>query len=170
MDMRATLNAHPRTTLIALLGIILLMFAYSFPRAMHRTRHGPPAAAAFYTDDDGQTLFVDVPGLLTPFDHNGKPAVSAAVFTADNGQHRWVQYLQKYNDDAAQQFSSAAGNHVQPTAAQLFTTMRDFLVKKPGAETWIPVTDPAAQELMQPTIPEGMGSGPIAPAAGRPDK
>jgi len=55
-------------------------------------------AQAYYTDDDGKTWFADSAFLIAPFDHNGKTAVIAEVYTYDNGSKQFCAYVAKYND------------------------------------------------------------------------
>ena len=59
---------------------------------LQKSPHGPgwkpSPGSAFYTTDDGATLFTDGADRLPPFDHDGKAAVMAAVFSCDNGKHR----------------------------------------------------------------------------------
>jgi hypothetical protein len=81
---------------------------------------------AYYSTDDGKSLFVDAGDQATPFDHDGKPAVKVYLYTCDAGVTRWVQYLEKHD----------AGGTV--------------LVKKPGGGDWIPDTDPRADTIRTP--------------------
>jgi len=88
---------------------------------------------AYYSADDGKSLFVDAGDQATPFDHDGKPAVKVYLYTCNGGMTRWVQYLEKHD----------AGGTV--------------LVKKPGGGDWIPDTDPRADTIRTPKC-NGSGS------------
>ena len=109
---------------------------------------------AFYTTDEGATLFADAADLLPPFDHDGKEAVRAAVFSCDNGQHRWVQYLFKYSPEAltgAAQMKAAGMKHIS-----LGTD--SALVKRPGDKAWARAID---SPIMTPRCPDGQPDPPL---------
>jgi len=52
---------------------------------------------AYFTDDDGKTIFTASADQTPPFDHNGKQAVLAVCFTIDGGKTHWIQHLQRLN-------------------------------------------------------------------------
>jgi hypothetical protein len=102
---------------------------------------GPPAisASAYFTTDDGATLFVDSMEHLPPFDHNGKTAYRAWMYTTDEGKTKFLVYLERYTPAAKQRFETelAAYNsgksHVPPSISP-----SDAEVKKPGAgNLWV---------------------------------
>jgi hypothetical protein len=164
MDVRTILNKNPRVTLAIASVVIVLVCLLSLMRASHIGRTTIATPAAFYTDDDGQTLFSGAPGLVTPFDHNGKSAVKAVVYTVDRGRHQWVQFLQKFTDESAKHLNAIAANGGRmPTPEQIAAgpAMPTLLVKKPGDGDWIPMSDAKAQQLMQPAIPSGMSGSQI---------
>src|SRR5205814_8476268 len=66
----------------------------------------------FYTTDDGDTWFVDDNDKITPFDHDGRPAVLVHLFTCDGGNTKFVGYLERLPDGAVEKFRS----HVQTPA------------------------------------------------------
>jgi hypothetical protein len=47
---------------------------------------------AFYSDDDGQTYFVDEVDKLVPFDHNGKQAYRAYFLNAAAENNSWDMF------------------------------------------------------------------------------
>ncbi len=104
-----------------------------------------PKTLNFYTTDDGVTLFTDDSQKVPPFDHDGQQAVRAFVFTCDNGQHQFVQYLQKYSDEVKQQLETS----------RAFGTFANGLIKRPGDVKWISESDPKAQVIMLPKCPDG---------------
>ena len=104
-------------------------------------------AQAFFTVDDGTTYFADDALKLPPFDHAGKLAVRAYVFTdTPAGDRRWVQYLQKFSDDEQKQLKGK-----NDTSNFLFG-----LVKKPGDKDWIVATQVAASPITLPKSPHGV--------------
>ena len=110
---------------------------------------------SFYTCDDGATLFEDMASLVPPFDHDGKPAVRAYVFSCDRGRNRWVQYVEKYTDLAKQQVEGKA-----PVADGGPGPMDGLLIKKPGATEWVHPSDPSAKALMNAKCPDASASKP----------
>ena len=111
---------------------------------------------AFYTTDEGATLFTDSANHLPPFDHDGKEAVRAAVFSCDSGQHRWVQYLLKYSPEA---LSSAA--QMKAAGAQYISLgLVDALVKRPGDKAWVRASE--SSSVMTPRCPDGQPGPPLA--------
>ncbi len=135
---------------IVLIGVLAgsgLLFSWSLRRSSDAV--GPPQRA-FYTVDDGANLFIDSVTKLVPFDHDGHPAVKALVFSADNGVHRWVQYLFRYTD--AEKASLSAFPDASASAAM-------GEVKRPGSDTWYTMNDPHVADITFPKTPAGMGSG-----------
>ncbi|HYO08815.1 MAG TPA: hypothetical protein VER17_07560 [Tepidisphaeraceae bacterium] len=122
-------------------------------------------ARAFYTTDDGATLFEDDAWKVPPFDRGGKPAVRAFPFSADGGRRRWVQYLQKYPDDVKQKLEAQRGNETPGHASR--AAFATGLVKRPGdpAAPWVPESSREGIAIMTPRIPPNMGEGPIQQVA-----
>ena len=110
---------------------------------------GPPPSTtpqAFYTNDDGKTLFVAPSDSLPPFDHGGKPAVRAYVYKCSGQQ--FVGYLERYTDEAkrmVRELDEAVKNAKpggQPPAnlGQLVNARRfGREVKRPGDKNWVSV-------------------------------
>jgi hypothetical protein len=121
-------------------------------------------AQAYYTDDDGATWFADSAYKIAPFDHNGKTAVIAQVFSYDDGSKKFCAYMSKYTDDAKKRLESAIADAVskgqQPGSVALFND-RGFInsgmmVKIPGtANQWLPFGDPRAGAVFSVHSPDG---------------
>jgi hypothetical protein len=93
------------------------------------------AGGAFYTDDDGKSYFVDDAAKVTPFDHNGKPAVKAYVFSC--GGKRSVHYIERLTDvgqKAAQDSLQKSGGHTFEIPDTL--APRAYEYKRPGEAAW----------------------------------
>ena len=158
MHVRDLVNSHPLITMVVagLLCIGAILYATRQPAA-------PPAPGlppqAFFTVDDGKTVFSDDLAKLPPFDHDGQTAVRAMVMTTDGGQHRWTAYLLKYSDDLKRQVD-ADGGKLDPLKMQgMIVTER--LVKKPGAAKWVSTKDFAAyQKICTPVPPADVPQGP----------
>jgi len=101
---------------------------------------------AFFTTDDGKTLFVDSIMKLPPFDKDGRQAVRAHVFEC-NGQ-RAVGYLSCYRAEALKALADARAAKAagkpppNPQALSAVGTV-GLLVKKPGNFPWVSQADAA---------------------------
>ncbi|MGD0461708.1 MAG: hypothetical protein ABSB74_04390 [Tepidisphaeraceae bacterium] len=62
---------------------------------------------AFYTVDDGQTWFMDSIYKTPPFDHDGKIAVRAMVYSYDNGRKLFCPFVQRYTSDMKKSLDDA---------------------------------------------------------------
>lgn len=156
MAIREELNK--RNGLITGVALVAIVLALAFI-THHLTRGRHPAvpyfpAQAFYTTDDGATLFADAINKVPPFDHNGSPAVRAYVFTADSDKHQWVQYLEKYSDESVKKWEGPSQDGLPKASAP---SSSGLLVKKPGAQSWIHEEDSAAGAILNPQTPQGMG-------------
>lgn len=167
MDIRRHIRDKPGAagTLAAALCLgALALLAWEF----HASRSNPQRAFAgktFFSDDDGQTWFLDDESKIPPFDHNGKPACRAAVYRCGMARP-FVAYLQKYTesqlahlDSMRKSFIKSHPNDPLPTG-QL--EMLPMAVKKPGGSKWISppssdrTSDPAAYyNAMRPVCPDG---------------
>ncbi|HWB54846.1 MAG TPA: hypothetical protein VG722_11660 [Tepidisphaeraceae bacterium] len=121
-------------------------------------------AMSFFTDDEGQTWFSAASTNLAPFDHDGKTAVMAEIFTYDSGNKKICGYLQKYTPEAKRRLEAAfadAKSHGQPLEnVALFHDHgfmdSAFLVKKPGLNNpWVPYSDPRANQVLSVQSPDG---------------
>ena len=124
---------------------------------------GPPIATAksdasrqqYYSDDDGVSKFADRADKVPPFDHNGKPAVRARVFSA--GGKEFINHLERYSSEGKQKMEAMNAKGAQksdPTRAE--SIMRDGMeVKAPGAKEWTKLSDPKANDIMRPKPPSG---------------
>ena len=101
MNAREKINASSSILILAAAIAILLAIFYT-AHVLRSARLGSAHSGgkAFFTIDDGATLFQDDAGKVPPFQHDGHEAVRAMVFTCDGGQHHWVQYLEKYSGEA----------------------------------------------------------------------
>lgn len=125
---------------IALLaGLSLSAYAIIAPGGLHAAARDP---LAFYTTDEGQTLFTAPASRIPPFDHNAAPAVAAVVTTTDNGKTRSVAYLQRYNETTRKLLTSANGDKVPRTSG--------LEVKKPGpSNPWVPLNSKAGVDILR---------------------
>jgi hypothetical protein len=142
-----------------LLLIAAVSLAYQF-----WPQRKPNISMTYYSDDDGQSWFQDSSFKVAPFDHNGKTAVIAEVYTYDNGDKSFCAYLAKYTPAAKKRLETAFAD-VQ-SKGQLPNTVgllhdRSFIqsgmvVKRPGRNNdWLPYSDPRANDLFSIRSPDG---------------
>lgn len=176
MGIRQTINDHPAISgsiagAVCLLVVALLFWENSGHRTTPLTQY---ANKAFYSDDDGQTWFIDDVSKLPPFDHNGKPACRAMLFRCGTGKP-FVGYLAKYSDAELKEIATLTASLQQrtPGATPAFGGEPDFPmdVKKPGDTHWIPgtaATNPqqaaAYQHVVVPVCPDGNAITAVLPA------
>lgn len=125
---------------------------------------------AFYSDDDGKTWFLDDVVKITPFDHNGRQAVRAAVFRCPN-TGPFVAYLQKYSDQAKAKLDAALATGPSSGGAGMLELMAPMDVKRPGDSNWISgsggtnAISSEYRKVTNPTCPDGSADLiPVTPA------
>ena len=75
------------------------------------------------------------------------------VFICDDGQHQFVQYLQKYSDDAKQQLEKPHS----------FGSTFIGLIKRPGETKWISESELKARSIELAKCPDGNNPGRVFP-------
>jgi hypothetical protein len=156
MAIRETLDRRKNVTLV-ISGLVIVVAAIII---FYESR--PPSLQkidkAFYSDDDGQTYFVDSIDKLFPFDHNGKQAYRAYVFKSSDGTI-FVGYLARYTDSARAKLQQLMARPYNEVAQQIADTVSAGTeIKKPGDSTWYSQTSPRAAEILVPKPPNG---GPV---------
>jgi hypothetical protein len=122
------------------------------------------ATDAFYTDDDGRTYFIDSIYKFPPWDHNGKEANIAMVYSSSSGN--FVGYQVRYTAAAQKELlnlyaKAEAGQCPLADVNRSMTTERVGVlgkeVKLRGADKWvsmagmprpIPVKAPDGSDVM----------------------
>jgi hypothetical protein len=147
----------------AIAGGLILIAALAFAIQFWPQRK-PNLAKQFYTDDDGQTWFEDRVSNVAPFDHNGKTAVIAEMYTYDNGSKMYCAYLAKYTDDGKKKIEAQiadAQSKGQPVDDVPLLHDPQFmrwnmLVKSPGPNNpWLAYSDPKAASVFAIHTPDG---------------
>ena len=159
MRLRAFLNKHPAATI----AVTLVLTAIAVFLIILQLRPDDEAVFVprkdFYSVDDGETWFVDDIDKITPFDHDGKPAVLVRLFTCDGGKTKFVGYLEKLPDGALEKYRasrSLPANSV-PEADDV-AEMVGNLAKRKGETEWVPSSDRERfQQIMQVHCPGGNG-------------
>jgi hypothetical protein len=183
MSIRQTLNEKPAVAysvagVVCLLAVALFFFEHGGSGGSGgEDREGK----VFFSDDDGQSWFLDGRGQIPPFDHNGKQACKAGVYRCAAGIP-YLAYLEKYSDNELarvakehQDFDAYQAAHPMPNGSPPFyPSISPTLAKKPGDANWIPATlpggkdNPAYKNLTHPLCPDGSNAivvGPTDPDA-----
>ncbi len=156
MGIRESLNQNPAVTTGVTIGIIVLALIIILYQAFGGG--GPTGGSSggggklFFTDDDGKNYFADDASKIPPFDHGGKTAVRAYVFSCNGKQ--FVSYLERYNADAKKKMEAAKAAG-KDTVAMQSIQMGGMEVKRPGDKDWVSQTDPRAVKVVQPQCPGG---------------
>jgi hypothetical protein len=156
MGIRLFFQQHP----IALIGLLVLVIAGALIRAFAGARStevnvGVPNAA-WYTTDDGKTWFADDSKLLPPFDHGGKPAYRAYVFTCDGGKTRFVAFMSRYTPEAQRKMEEQRRSKEPPELGVIDRIMTSGTeVKRPGEDKWVRASNPLAADVRKPKCPDG---------------
>lgn len=123
----------------------------------------------YYTTNDTATEQAAVDALFTasatkipPFDHNGKPADLAMLYTDANGT-KWVAYLQRFSPEGVKAATTAAANvkgsgwkaDTQRRTAIAMSTGNQVEVKRPGPGPWVSASSKAGEQVMKITPPKG---------------
>ena len=128
MGIRETINQS--RYMVAGVAVAAIVVAGGFIVSAAREGSTPGyAKTAFYSDDDGVSYFEDSNKLIPPFEHRGKQAYAAHVFSCDNGKTKWVGYLEGYRPDAREKMIEVRA-------------LMDQLAKDPNAAPPPPEKDP----------------------------
>jgi len=161
MDIRRSLQQKP------IFGVAIAIFLVLMASAILARQYWPQKKAnlseAYFTDDDGNTWFNDSAFLVPPFDHNGRTAVFAEIYTYDNGAKKFCAYEAKYTPKAKKRLEAALAdaqkNNQPPSTVSLYHD-RSFitegmLVKAPGSSDWVSMADPQANSVCSIHSPDG---------------
>ena len=163
MHVRAFLNRHPVAT-VAVVGVLTALAVASIViQSRPASEISLIPRKDFYTDDDGATWFADDVDKLTPFDHGGRPAVLAHVFTCDGGRTKFVGYLERLPDGAADAFR--AKMHLPANSVPESDDVAEVigsLVKHKGDGDWVASSDAGRfKEITRVHCPDGGAAPPV---------
>jgi hypothetical protein len=167
MSVIETIRKNPNISMLAagalilIFGIVILLEVFG----SHENTAGVSTKAYFTTDDTlvgaaaVNALFVDDANKVPPFDHHGKPAFRAVVYTCNGGRVRWVNLLARYTPEMKPKAEAAAADAISK-GNRLGFDNSDFLsgmeVKATGPGPWVKATDPAGLELSKVHLPSGV--------------
>ena len=132
---RGWLNRNPIPVAIVLVLAVGAIVYYFIGGALSNQKIQSPT---FYSNDDGQTTFVDDVSLVPPFRKGGAEAVRAVKVRPLGGTEAddRVLYLMKYKEEARAAAERADANgYKRPSGGRLF--------KAPGAAEWLDGDDPS---------------------------
>ena len=154
-------------------AILMIAGAGLYLAYMQRPQLRPNGDKAFYTVDDGQTWFIDSIYKTPPFDHNGKVAVRAMVYSYDNGHQMFCPAVERYTSDTKTTLDNAIAQAVRDgkplTSISVFNspeTMDGMEVKLSGSgNEWISRSDKdkAAKVLSSVKAPDGSAVDSVIP-------
>lgn len=146
---------RPATGIVVALILLGAALAISAPYLWPSHNRGN-FKKAFFSDDDGKTYFVDSVYKLAPFDHDGKTANRAVVYS--DGSGTFVAYLMRLTPVAKQHLQDVLdANRDEPykmldAMASPDISLRGTEVKVPGpGNRWVPRSDLASLEIKAPS-------------------
>jgi hypothetical protein len=162
MGIREKLKEKPAVT--ASIAAVFLAIAVGILIWSYWPEKKADLSKAYYSDDDGKTWFAESAFLVAPFQHNGKTAVVAQVYSYDDGKKQFCAYLAQFTPDAKKRLDAALADAQKagrpPGSVDLYHDP-NFMkhgtqVKLPGAnQPWISYDDPKAQEIFAIHSPDG---------------
>jgi hypothetical protein len=153
MGIRETMRGKPVISSSIALLVAVGAVAYTIRSVSPSNSYG----RAYFTTDDGASLFSENVDQLAPFDHHGNQAVRAWVFSCDGGKTKFVAYLERCTPAglqrlAAERSAYEAGKTHRPPQPN----PDEIEVKKPGAgNPWVRWSDPAAAAISNVSCPSG---------------
>ncbi|HYO10239.1 MAG TPA: hypothetical protein VER17_14825 [Tepidisphaeraceae bacterium] len=159
MDVRDTLNQHPRAVTFTVISVIVVGLGL----ILWRGSGGSPDEAsaleqAFYSTDDGTSWFSDDRRKIYPFDRDGKPAYRAYVFKCGEQGKPFVAYLERFTESARKELM----NKQAPAQAGRPVAAEGLEVKKPREAEWVKASTAKGNATMTPTCPDNP-AGPVQP-------
>lgn len=163
MGLREYIKDRPRAVAGVVAVVVAMGAVYVYAQLTGNAREFAPAPTqAFATVDDGKTYFTVPADQLPPFQHDGKTAYGAEVFSCDGGKTTFVGFIRRYSDRAKATITEAR-NRPGPTGRPM--PPLDFIdgveVKRPGESGWVKVNDVSrAPAVMAARCPDGSGLTP----------
>jgi hypothetical protein len=162
MSVREAINTSKAASITVAVVIFLLAAAVAIMAL--KPQANVVITNAYYTDDDGQTYFSDSIYQVPPFDHNGKTAVRAMVFTYDNGSKEYVAFEMRYTDEWKKKLDAVCAQVVKdgkplssvPDFNSVELSQDGWEVKAPGPNhSWVPRNGPKASDVLNQPSPDG---------------
>jgi len=168
MSVRETINQNAKITLaVVTIGVVTALGLAAYQG--HKPSIIIPTSG-YFSDDDGKTYFQDDASNIAPFDHQGKQAVSAYLFTGSDGKP-FVGYLERaLNAEAREtviaarrQLIEQASSRATPDSAVMEQIAKNLEVKRPGTDKWVRAASPEARSILVVTDSTGQPAAAVAP-------
>jgi len=157
LGIREAIKRHSTVTIAVVVVIVLGALALAFSN----NPLGPQTSStkAYFTSDDGQSIFVADMSQMPPFEHKGKTAYRVWMFTCDGGKTKFPGYLERLTPAAKQRVEAALAANKKGAAGAPSLAPGDVEVKKPGADNpWVSCSNAAqAAKVKNVTCPGGSG-------------
>ena len=157
-------NASRTHARVASGSVIVMVAVVAVVRSGRPTEEAVAGATglAYYTADDGATGLTDSVNKPSPFQKDGKEMVRAYVCRDADGKE-FVSHLERYTAEAQQAPAAVAALPPEQRAMEDPSSASGgpdgIEVKRPKDTTWVRVSDPRAQKIMQPRSPSGKTDG-----------
>lgn len=163
MGIRETINKRQRTTTVIVIVVLAAVIGLAVWNQTGPA--GKRVAKAYYSDEAGANVFTDEVDRVYPFDHNGKPAYRAYVYTGNDGK-QFVSYVARYNDAAKAKLEALMPKKDDPAVAGDLAQARSsgIEVKKPGDAKWVPLLSAQGESIAShPTLADGRTAQMLTP-------
>ena len=162
MGVRESISQYPRLAIGLASTVIVLTLVVVFAERIGGSDSQPlrTRGKVWFSTDDGKTWFPEDERRVPPFDHNGKPAYRAYVYTSDGGKTTFLAFLARFTPEGKARLTKAPSNLELLHVPELMS-FRGLEVKKPGEAQWSKASEPRAAQIRQPTCPEGTKGDPV---------
>jgi hypothetical protein len=155
VGIRETLNQNPGITTGATAGIIIIALGFIIWQTTGGEGSYSGPTKRYYVDDDGKSEpFLDSVDKIAPFDHNGKQAVLAHVFTCDGGKTKFIGYVERYTPDAKAKLEKARTNPKEAPPPEDMA-INGIEIKRPKDTAWLKTIDPRSTAVTKVTCSSG---------------
>jgi hypothetical protein len=161
MSVRETITRNPAVSTV----IALVLLSGCLFYILHGSLNSPSASVvkAYFTIDEGKTVFTDTVDHIPPFDHSGEQAYKVWMFSCDGGTTKFPGFLERYTPQAKAKMESALADfNSGKSRVPPVPSPGDTEVKKPGpGNPWVSRTNyQEAQKITNVQCPDGSGGTP----------
>jgi hypothetical protein len=168
MSVREIINQNSKITIVVI--AVCAVGALTLAAYQGHTSGVIVPTRGYFSDDDGKTYFQDDASKIAPFDHDGKQAVTAYVFTGSDGKP-FIGYLERAISPQAkdivttarQQMVEQAATQTRPDMSIMEQIAKNVEVKRPGADKWVHAVSPQARSVVIVTDAAGNPATAVAP-------
>jgi hypothetical protein len=145
MGVREKLAANPRAAIAIAAAVVIIGLGMIYFQGQASDSRRAAPRKMFLTVDDGKTFFVGAAEPLPPFQHEGKTAYRAYVFTCDGGKTTWVGYVERYSEQAKAIMKEMQKNQAERGGRPSVPLglLDGIEVSRPGENQWVRQSDAA---------------------------